>query len=228
MKICAVADLHGNLPELPSCDLLLIAGDVTPTRNHSLPFQEAWLENNFRIWLKNLDAKHVCFIFGNHDFIGQERAALIRQMFQDVPNVHFLQDDYCYVEDLKKGEDLKIYGTPWQPIFFDWAFNASEEVLEQKWSRIPDDTDILIVHGPPHGYGDLAARINEDKEWGEHVGSPSLLARIQEIKPKLVVCGHIHRGYGVYEIEGQDTKVINCSILDEKYRMVNSPWVGDL
>lgn len=30
MKICAVAELHGHLPEIPSCDLLLIARGLSP------------------------------------------------------------------------------------------------------------------------------------------------------------------------------------------------------
>ena len=60
MIICAVSDLHGQLPDIPKCDLLLIAGDVCPVTNHSLDFQEHWLDTEFRWWLKKIPAKKIC------------------------------------------------------------------------------------------------------------------------------------------------------------------------
>jgi len=39
-----------------------------------------------------------------------------------------------------------------QPVFCDWAFNLERgEPLQKKWDLIPEDTDILITHGPPIG-----------------------------------------------------------------------------
>mgnify|MGYP002477983239 CR=1 FL=1 len=50
-------------------------------------------------------------------------------------------------------EGLKIYGSPWQPEFYDCAFNLPRngEQLEEKWNAIDVDTDILITHGPAYG-----------------------------------------------------------------------------
>jgi Icc-related predicted phosphoesterase len=66
---------------------------------------------------------------------------------------------------------LRIWGTPWQPWFYDWAFNAprrnGEEFLASKFETIPADTDIVVAHGPPHGFGDRTSR----QGGHAHVGS---------------------------------------------------------
>jgi len=47
-------------------------------------------------------------------------------------------------------EGIKIYGSPWQPSYHDWAFNLERgEAIRKKWDLIPGDTDVLITHGPP-------------------------------------------------------------------------------
>jgi hypothetical protein len=67
-------------------------------------------------------------------------------------------------------EGLKIYGSPFSPYFRDWAFNATplddggDEFMDRKFSRIPDDTDIFIIHGPPMGYGDSVSRHERVRE----------------------------------------------------------------
>jgi 3',5'-cyclic AMP phosphodiesterase CpdA len=88
---------------------------------------------------------------------------------------------------------VKIYGSPWQPEFFDWAFNLPRgPLLAEKWNAIPNDTDILITHGPPHKILDLT---EGDKL---HVGCEELrkLFDSGSIKPRLHVFGHIHETYG--------------------------------
>ena len=50
-----------------------------------------------------------------------------------------------YLED--SGVDIqgvRVYGSPWQPEFFDWAFNLPRgPALAEKWSRIPAGVDVL-------------------------------------------------------------------------------------
>lgn len=216
-KICAISDLHGELPNIEPCDLLLIAGDLCPATNHTVGYQQVWLESQFKEWLEHVDARAKVYIAGNHDFFFEKAPKkTIERTIAKIPAI-YLQDSST------EFEGLNIFGTPWQPFFYDWAFNLYENDLKKKWELIPANTDIIIVHGPPHGLGDWAPR---PKGGGEHTGSVSLLEKIKEIKPKLVVTGHIHEGYGLYSVG--DTIVANCSVLNGQYELVNKPIVIDL
>jgi Icc-related predicted phosphoesterase len=208
VKIVAVSDLHGNLPVIPECDLLLIAGDVCPVADHRLARQMAWLQGEFANWLRGVPARHVIGVAGNHDFV-----------FQQAGNNEAVPWEYLEDKATTYG-GLKVYGTPWQPIFCQWAFNASEEQLANLWSWIPDDTEVLVTHGPPHGYGDRVPR-------GENVGSPSLARRVAELKNlKLMVFGHIHEGRGVYRVG--DAVLANVSLVDGGYRVAHEPMVFEV
>jgi Icc-related predicted phosphoesterase len=195
MKIVASSDLHGYLPAMPPCDLLLLGGDLCPDGS---PSQQAdWLDTKFRFWLKSQPAKHIVAVAGNHDWVFQDRPDLVPRL------------PWKYLLDVGTTiEGLKIWGSPWQPVFFDWAFNLTEPELAKKWELIPDDTDILLLHGPPYQHGDRTSR-------GNHTGSPSLTATIERIQPRLVVCGHIHEARGEYRIG--DSRVVNASQLDLRY-----------
>ena len=213
MKIVAMSDMHGQLPaRVPACDLLLLAGDVTPVENHGIDFQASWLDREFRDWLNAQSARKIVGIAGNHDFIFEQAPGLVPR---DLPWT-YLQDSGIV------WEGLRIWGTPWQPIFFDWAFNGDPERLRRQWSLIPDDTDILIVHGPPLGYGDGV----RERGWVRRAGCPHLLERIQKIGPKLVVFGHIHEGRGEWNLG--PSRLANVTLLDGAYRAVFEPWVFEL
>lgn len=204
INVVALSDLHGILPpskEIPKCDLIIIGGDICGS--HVVLDQSIWLYREFKPWLENLPAEKIIGVAGNHDFIWEKSPYLVPKL----PWVYLQDNFYEY-------EGWKIYGSPWQPRFFDWAFNLDEPDLERKWSFIPNDTDILVLHGPPQGFGDWVPR-------DEHVGSPSLIKKIREIKPKLAIFGHIHSGYGVYESNG--STLANVSIVNEKYDWTNCP-----
>ena len=129
------------------------------------------------------------------------------------PDVHYLQDRGVLIDG------VRVWGSPWQPRFFDWAFNLDRgPLLAEKWALIPGDTDILVTHGPPFGTLDLTPR-------GDRVGCEALAARLNDLRVRLHVFGHIHHGYGVVE-RGQRISV-NASICDERYLPVNAPIVVD-
>jgi predicted phosphohydrolase len=209
MHIVALSDLHGNLPPLPACDLLLLAGDLCPLRDHSLHRQAQWLDAEFRAWLQSAPARKIVGVAGNHDWIFQKAPRLVPP---DLPWT-YLQDGGLL------WEGLRLYGSPWQPWFFDWAFNAGPDELRRKWQAIPDDTDVLLLHCPPRGYGDRTVG-------GNHAGCPHLLERIEELRPRLAVFGHIHEGRGQWTLG--PTTLANVSIVDEAYEPVHAPWEWEL
>lgn len=215
-RICCISDLHGHLPPVPDCDLLLLGGDLC--RHHD---DYPWYAKKLKPWVDELAERcKVVAVAGNHDFVFERLPEAVPAM-----NWSYLQDSGV------EWNGLKIWGSPWQPRFYDWAFNLDEPELVKKWALIPDDTDILLLHGPPHGYGDKSHykwKTDDDTAWPgyEHTGSPGLTKRILEVKPKLAVAGHIHRGYGRYEIGS--TVFVNASLVNEQYTPVNEPIVVEL
>ena len=193
MHIIALSDLHGNLPAIPSTDLILLAGDIC---GHGNSKQQAhWLDTKFRRWLSTLPAP-VIGVAGNHDWAFYDRVA------PELP--------WTYLED--SGTTFKgynIWGSPWQLEFYNWAFNLPGPELPFKWNLIPQNTDILICHSPPYGFGDIAR--------GKHVGCPHLYNKIVEIKPRLTVFGHIHSGHSLHRVGNMI--IANVSILNEEYRL---------
>ena len=114
-------------------------------------------------------------------------------------------------------DGVKFYGSPWQPWFYDWAFKFERgPEIRAKWDLIPEDTDVLITHGPLFGIGDLTAH-------GDQAGCHDLLEVVEKIKPAIHIFGHIHEGYGV--TSNGVTTFINASICDHLYQPVNPPIV---
>lgn len=213
MRVAAISDLHGYLPEIPECDLLLLGGDLCPHTNHAPAYQAEWLDTIFRGWLNSLEhVRHIVGIAGNHDFVFDQRPEAVPG---DLRWTYLLDSETTI-------EGLRIWGTPWQPIFFDWAFNLDDAGRAAKWAMIPEGIDILISHGPPIGWGDWVGR----PERGEHVGCPHLAQRIVEVKPRLVVFGHIHEGRGQWQ-QGPTT-LANVSHLTRGYEPVHEAMLFHL
>jgi hypothetical protein len=200
--VVAVADLHGVLPAVPPCELLLVAGDLCPLEDHGEAHQRRWLHTVFRAWLERAPARRRVGIAGNHDLVAQRDAAVLADLPWD-----YLCDSGTEVLG------RRIWGSPWQPPFFDWAFNLPEDELEGRWALIPEDTDVLLTHGPPRGVGDRVGR--------RSAGSVTLRARVERLAPELHVFGHIHEGRGLYRLG--DSLLANAALVDEHYRPRHAP-----
>jgi Icc-related predicted phosphoesterase len=73
--------------------------------------------------------------------------------------------------------------TPW-----DWSFDLDDEAAAEMLAPCPEGA-ALVLHSPPQGHCD--ANGSED-----HFGSPALLKAIEDKRPRLAVCGHIHESWG--------------------------------
>lgn len=73
--------------------------------------------------------------------------------------------------------------TPW-----DWSFDLDDEGAAAKLADCPEGA-VLVLHSPPQGHCDANGA-------GDHFGSPALLRAIEEKRPRLAVCGHIHESWG--------------------------------
>ena len=208
MKFVAIADSHGqhNKLTLPKGDVIIHAGDISRLgkENEVLDFLN---------WFKNLDFKHQIFIAGNHDFFFERNTdEYIQKIIPE--NVIYLCDNGVTIEN------IKIWGSPITPWFFNWAFNRYPgKEITNHWQLIPPDTDLLITHGPVFSKLDITKN-------GQNVGCKELLNTVEQIKPKVHICGHIHEGYG--QICTPTTNFINASLLDENYILKNPPIIFDL
>jgi hypothetical protein len=214
MKVVATADTHGRLPEIPECDLYIMGGDVCPLiSDRDLPVSASWLKKKFMPYLEQVPAKEVVWLAGNHDFVLEHYPwvtnELCRGPVKESGRIHYLQDDCIWLNG------LKVHGTPRTPGLPSWAFPADGKEAEAIFAGIPSDLDILVAHSPPYGYSD---RIS----YARHVGCSELLARCKVVKPKVIITGHIHEGFGEYETSWGG-KLYNVAHNNEYYEPVNAP-----
>ncbi len=208
MKLVLLSDTHGlhRKISVPDGDLLIHAGDFTN-------MGEVEQVRDFNEWLGKHPHAHKIVIAGNHDISFQKNAAEVEPL---LANAVYLRDSRTSV----KG--LKIYGSPWTPKFMvksPWAFETMQSERQELWSKIPDDVDILITHGPPN-------RILDQTISKDYAGDEFLASRIVDLPNlKLHVFGHVHEGYGHRKI-GAD--FYNASVLDVRYRVANAPFVVEL
>lgn len=222
MIIDCIADLHGFYPELKGGDVLIIAGDITASdQSHQ------WVA--FFKWLAAQEYKKKIFIGGNHDnFLAScvPTEVSLKLGLSDYEGYDYLLDSGTHYEG------LNIWGAPWTN-WFDGvhpkckAFMLSDKELKKKWKLIPENTDILITHGPPFGVLDK----NID---GEYCGSKSLGDKVLNLNLNYHIFGHIHEAHGEeYQAEEWDQYTeetikfghlsINCSHVNFHYKPVNKP-----
>ena len=214
-----ISDTHNNHHELTDS---LPGGDIIC---HSGDFMGYGVESelyNFLNWYNELPYKHKIFIAGNHDWLPYKNGILMRNILEQFPAIHYLEDKFVQIEG------FNFYGSPWTPKFFNWAFMKDRgHDLDMIWYMIPDDIDVLLTHGPAFGLGDWAYNKYENTKTA--TGCLALLDHMKRVKPLVHSFGHIHEGYGKYISEElKETLFINASSVNSRYMVVNKPIVVDL
>lgn len=200
--------------DIPLGDVLLHAGDF------SLVGEQHQVKD-FNRWLASLPHQHKVVIAGNHDTSFEPEYYLKQKPTANPQRIRNELKDCIYLEDSEVViNGIRIYGSPWQPEFCDWAFNLKRgQPLQEKWALIPQGVDVLMTHGPPLGFGDMCYD-------GRLVGCEDLLKRIQELRPPVHVCGHIHEGRGI--LRDEQTLYVNACTVNLDYYPVFAPIVFDM
>lgn len=206
-RITLISDTHTKHKELslPGGDILIHSGDIMNSGYHKNDIID------FLKWFGSQDYNELIFIAGNHDRMFETNQDIVKAILDDYPLVTYIEDNWVDVDG------IKIYGSPWQPEFCNWAFNLPRNGpdLMNMWEMIPADTDILITHAPPQGHLDASGHpYNEPL-----LGCNLLRDKVNVIKPKIHVFGHIHGSAGYKEYEG--THFFNAAVLDERYYLAN-------
>ena len=225
LKVIALSDVHLQPMEkiLKGCegDLLVIAGDMTFTGS----LQEMTRFKKDLLKVRN-QFTSVSWCAGNHERELDPARGFhnglnyCRELAQDT-NTDFLHNSgVTYTEN---GRDIKVWGSPFTPTFFDWGFLKDRgEPIAQVWKEIPEGLDLLVCHGPMKGVLDRLP-------WsGEEVGCEELRARLDSMEacPKVFTHGHIHCAAGskLHRTPlGKNIQVYNVAIVNEDYKIENPP-----
>ena len=243
MRITHISDTHNKHKQLdgklPGGQILIHSGDISSLGRK----QEI---ESFIKWFDKQDYMHKVFIAGNHDMTF-DREILLRDKLAHfegrteydtecaegkpewlVEMLANLPDNVYYLENSSiKLEGINIWGSPVSPSFgYGWGFNKDRgHDINEVWSTIPMDSDIVITHSPIYGYNDRAQNTNQN------VGCSDLYHRLHEVKPHLHFAGHIHEGHGwgtiPYKDEWGDIYTFNGSTCNLRYEAINNPITFD-
>jgi Icc-related predicted phosphoesterase len=209
MKLTFISDTHSvhEKLKLEDGDILFHCGDMSKRG-------EVREVNNIAHYLARQPFRHKVVIAGNHDFCFENQHREQAEKVLSDYGIIYLNDSGINIEG------IKIWGSPIQPCFHDWAFNRERgQEIKKHWDLIPDDIHILITHGPP--YGILDATFS-----GLSVGCEELLKRVTQVKPHIHAFGHIHESYGIQTMGA--TRFVNSCITDLRYWIRNKPIVVNL
>jgi Icc-related predicted phosphoesterase len=212
MKLVLISDTHGLHDKItvPDGELLIHAGDMS-----MMGKVEEIVK--FATWFAKLPHERKIIIAGNHDFLFEKTPSMAETIIRSTNAVYLNDSGYTY-------GGYKIWGSPVQPWFYDWAFNRQRGAeIKKHWDMIPNDTDILVTHGPPRGIGDQA----EPEKHSKCLGCDDLYETIEKrLDLNLHVFGHIHGGAGIHQFGNM--KYVNASVLNEQYQPNGKQFVVEL
>lgn len=233
MKFIALSDLHGYLPKITeSANVMFICGDISPLylQRNKIEMHE-WLFTSFMQWITNLPVEKVFMIAGNHDFYFE---SLNKTKIDDLEKAsgyklkYLCNEDTVYVD--KNGKIWTIFGTPYCKIFGNWPFMRSEDVLIEKFSKIPKEVDFILSHDTPYDVGQqdfILQTIRHSDNELEHIGNKPLKEALNKTNFKWCFHGHIHSSSHDPD-KLNDGYVVNVSILDEYYKPKYNYYINEI
>jgi predicted phosphohydrolase len=200
-RFICISDTHNTLPKLPRGDVLIHAGDLT--NQGSLSELQKTIT-----WLEQAPFECKLVIAGNHDitldstFYKEYGSRFHNQQPQDTEQcIRLLQQSssITYLNHEAKTVQLtktdgpqttfKVFGSPYSPRRGSWAFGYSPEDADALWDQVPLDSDVVVTHTPPKHHCD------ESPARGS-AGCEALRQALWRVRPRLVVCGHVHEARG--------------------------------
>lgn len=201
MDIVLISDtheLHREL-DLPAGDVLIHAGDFTMLSRSLAAIRD------FNSWLGELPYEHKLVVPGNHEFF----------LEADQSQRNLLSNAIVLIDEGVEIDGMRFWGSPLTPSDGGAFGRILPADRVRNWSRIPQETHILITHGPPCGI------LDRSPGQREHVGDPELLTAVSRIRPLLHVFGHVHGAYGS-TVRG-DTTFVNAALLGAGGDLQNAP-----
>ncbi|KAH3983681.1 hypothetical protein HBI56_076230 [Parastagonospora nodorum] len=233
-QVTRKTDVVASAP-LPKADVLLHCGDLTMV-GHLSEYDKTLN------MLETIDADLKLVIAGNHDIsldevyyrrkgrymhrsggYSEDLPAKAREMWlgerAKSAGVTYLEEG-THTFTLKNGAKLRVYASPYQPEFCDWAFpyfrnedryNPSHQCTPNAVpiaeNPVPDfpAIDVIMTHGPPLDIMDATYK-------GENVGCQHLLRAARRCKPRLHCFGHIHEGWGAQRVTWREGEELDVKI----------------
>jgi Icc-related predicted phosphoesterase len=187
VRLVCISDTHTHLlppSEVPEGDILIHAGDLT----NSGTAEELGQTLD---WLRSLPHPHKVFIAGNHDTgLAHDDVRASLGVSRSGGDLTYLDNEA--VDIAVRGRTVRLHGSAWTPQHGNFAFQypRSGELARELWSGLEPGLDVLVTHGPPRGHVD-----------GLGYGCDALLDAVWRVKPRVMVCGHIHGGRGIERME---------------------------
>lgn len=246
LVIGAGSDPHGSLSiSVPTCDVLVMAGDLPPNVSTDtepmIEMELDWLRRKFIPYAykqrKTAGFKKLLVGGGNHDLLfadpeaSAESARLLLETGFIIPlwpgaDPSIAADDPRALIPTIDIDGILFafhaYTQTYNPR--DWAFSypRSSAMHARAAAAIPDDTDVLVVHSPPH------LMLDKPTPKTEGLGCPHLLARVLAIGPQLTICGHIHERRGermrYRSLDGVERRLANVSLVDGDYKAAGGKY----
>ena len=223
---------------IPDGDILIHAGDFTR-------YGKRADADDFNAWLATLPHKHKIVVNGNHEYLApwksERKTVISHATYLSQQKIDLLVSNASPANDTAPAVHDAASATTGSAIAADIA-NAADTVnfkdtanatrvsaaktvvkvfgcqynARAKYTQaIPVGTDIVVTHVPAKGLVDGG------------FGCPETRKILMKLKPRLVVCGHIHMAHGVVERDG--VVFVNAAICNNDRSAVEyDPVVVDI